>query len=275
MKAKIATRGFLILLKDEADQSRRWTWIRLERSIKRAQEIYIQSWRRTGEEILHQKQKAKYKDIRKMEIKKPRFLCFHGHASNAAILEEHFTHWPDYVLEKMDLVFIDGPFTVEDGLFDWFTKENNTYPNFDEGIAYIEDRMVELGPFDGVLGFSQGALLAGALPGMQEQGVCLTNVGKIEYAIIISGGEFGGRAFPAPELAETAFSSPINIPSLHIFGERDKARLNALELVEAYVDPLVIYHNGGHEVPKLDEEGLKIMFEFLEEINAIVDEAVL
>ncbi|KAI3704358.1 hypothetical protein L1987_74576 [Smallanthus sonchifolius] len=72
--------------------------------------------------------KAKYKDIQKMEIpKKPRFLCFHGHASNAARLEEQCSNWPDYVLEKMDLVFIDGPFTVEDGLYDWFTMVKNRY----------------------------------------------------------------------------------------------------------------------------------------------------
>ncbi|XP_076920855.1 uncharacterized protein LOC143582102 [Bidens hawaiensis] len=105
---------------------------------------------------------------------------------------------------------------------------------------------------------------------MQEHGACLTKVEKIEHVIIISGAKLGGIAFSAPKLAETAFSSPINIPSLHIFGETDIARPNAPELVEAYVDPLVIYHHGGHEVPKLDEDGLKIMFEFLKNINAIV-----
>ncbi|KAL8240476.1 hypothetical protein R6Q59_013831 [Mikania micrantha] len=109
-----------------------------------------------------------------MEIpKKPRFLCLHGHGSNAAKLQEHFNNWPDYVLDKMDLVFINGPFSVddEDELFEWFTldKDNNTYKNFDEGMAFIEDCMVELGPFDGLLGFSQGAIVAGALPGIQEQ----------------------------------------------------------------------------------------------------------
>ncbi|KAI3704352.1 hypothetical protein L1987_74570 [Smallanthus sonchifolius] len=55
--------------------------------------------------------------------KKPRILCLHGHGSNGATLKEHLSIWPDYVLEKMDLVFIDAPFSVdEDGeLFEWFT----------------------------------------------------------------------------------------------------------------------------------------------------------
>ncbi|KAD5960762.1 hypothetical protein E3N88_12234 [Mikania micrantha] len=63
-----------------------------------------------------------------MEIpKKPRFLCLHGHGSNAAKLQEHFNNWPDYVLDKMDLVFINGPFSVddEDELFEWFTLDKS------------------------------------------------------------------------------------------------------------------------------------------------------
>ncbi|XP_076920854.1 uncharacterized protein LOC143582101 [Bidens hawaiensis] len=94
--------------------------------------------------------------------KKPRILCLHGHGSNALLLKEHFNNWPDYVLEKMDLVFINGPFPIIDETsdierFEWYTMEkvNTTSENFEEGITYIEDRMIELGPFDGMLGFSQ------------------------------------------------------------------------------------------------------------------------
>ncbi|KAK9073616.1 hypothetical protein SSX86_007940 [Deinandra increscens subsp. villosa] len=209
--------------------------------------------------------------------KKPRILCLHGHGSNAAIHKRELDRWPDYVLDKMDLVFINGPFSIDDGISDyeqytWFTcdKEKKIYLNFDESIAYIEARMIEFGPIDGVLGFSEGALVTASLPGIQEQGLGLTKVQKIKHVIIISGGKFGGNTFPCPELAETAFSSPINIPSLHIFGENDYARKYAPELVEAYVDPLVMLHNGVHEVPKLDEEGVIIMFEFLKKIDAIV-----
>ncbi|PWA35562.1 serine hydrolase FSH [Artemisia annua] len=207
--------------------------------------------------------------------KKPRFLCLHGHGSSAAIFRTYFDKWPESVTSKIDLVFINGPFpigypTPDDEHFEWFTldKVNTEHDNFEEGISYIENRMIELGPFDGVLGFSQGAIVTGSLPGMQEQGVCLKKVGKIEHVVIISGAKLGGKLFPLPKLAEAAYTSPIDIPSLHIFGKNDVARLNAPELVEAYVDPLVIYHHGGHEVPKLDEQGLEIMFEFLRRIKA-------
>nr|XP_017241569.1 PREDICTED: uncharacterized protein LOC108214213 isoform X2 [Daucus carota subsp. sativus] len=49
------------------------------------------------------------------------------------------------------------------------TDETTLNSTFNESIAYIEETMVKLGPFDGVLGISMGACIAAALPGMQAQ----------------------------------------------------------------------------------------------------------
>nr|GEU48673.1 hypothetical protein [Tanacetum cinerariifolium] len=69
---------------------------------------------------------------------------------------------PASSLIKIGLVFVNGPFPIEfptpgDEHYEWFAidKVNTEYDNFEEGISYIEDRMIELGPFDGVLGFSR------------------------------------------------------------------------------------------------------------------------
>ncbi|CAK9163299.1 unnamed protein product, partial [Ilex paraguariensis] len=104
-------------------------------------------------------------------------------------------------------------------------------------MAYIEDNMLKQGPFDGMLGVSQGVLIAAESPGMQSEG-----------------GKFGGSVFSSPELAKNAFSSPIEISSPHFIGEHDFAKENGLELLEAFVDPTVIYHHEGHGVPHLVEE---------------------
>ncbi|KAJ0770654.1 putative serine hydrolase FSH, alpha/Beta hydrolase [Helianthus annuus] len=269
--------------------------------------------------------------------KKPRILCLHGGVSNDTLFKEELSIWRDFVLEKMDLVFINGPFPAySDGIivdehFEWYAKDDETYGNFEEGIAYIEDCMVKLGPFDGVLGKSQragisakkeapvnfltdplegrstlrpadilvfgweggkhacvdltgvsplvglrdhgfvtgqaitkaeaakvakhekacienqhvftpfafdtfgalapdavrflkrvqqGGIVTGVLPGLQEHSVYLTKVPKIEHVVNISGAKLGGSTFPGPKIVETAFSSPINIPSLHIFGKK-------------------------------------------------------
>ncbi|XP_059624205.1 uncharacterized protein LOC132267148 isoform X2 [Cornus florida] len=164
-------------------------------------------------------------------VKKPRILCLHGFRSSSAILKKELEIWPEFVLNMMDLVFLDAPFPAEgepsgEGKFppyyEWFesNEDHSEYRNFDECVAYIEDCMVRLGPFDGLLGLSQGALLAAALPGMQKHVVALTRIPKIKFVIIVSGGQLGGKEFSAPKVTENAFSSTIECPSLHFIDEK-------------------------------------------------------
>ncbi|XP_006428776.2 uncharacterized protein LOC18039093 isoform X1 [Citrus clementina] len=88
--------------------------------------------------------------------------------------------------------------------------------NFEQSIAYIEDYMETHGPFDDLLGFSQGAFIAAASPGMQAEGVAFTKVPKIKFVILIVGAKFLGFEFRQPKLVVNAFSSPVQCPSLHI-----------------------------------------------------------
>ncbi|KAI8030716.1 Rhodanese-like domain-containing protein 6 [Camellia lanceoleosa] len=190
--------------------------------------------------------------------KKPRILCLHGFRTSGEILKKQMGRWSEMVMGRLDLVFLDGPCPAAgqsdvEGFFDplyyaWFQfrQDFSEYMNFDECIAYIEDCMTRIGPFDGLLGFSQGALLSTALPGMQTEGVALTR------------------------LAENAFSSPIECSSLHFISEKDLAKPYAIELLDSFVDPFVIYHHEGHVVPKLDEKGLEVMLSFLEKIQKLL-----
>ncbi|OMO72987.1 Serine hydrolase FSH [Corchorus olitorius] len=211
--------------------------------------------------------------------RKPRILCLHGFRSSAEKLEKQVHRWPETVLEKLDFVFLDAPFPAQDQGFDppyyeWFqTNEDFTeYTNFEECLAYIEDYMIYNGPFDGFLGFSQGAVLSAALPGMQRDGLALTKVSKIKFLILISGAKFGGSKFGHTKLSLTltAFSSPLELPSLHIIGDLDPVKLESIELMEGFVDPFVIYHPEGHTIPKLDEKSLEVMFSFIERIQETI-----
>ncbi|XP_038702402.1 esterase OVCA2-like [Tripterygium wilfordii] len=162
--------------------------------------------------------------------RKPRILCLHGFRSSAEILKKQVSVWPETVLERLDLHFLNAPFPAEgksghEGIFDppyfeWFqaNEDYSEYRNFEECVAYIEHYTMKHGPFDGFLGFSQGALLTAALPGMQLHGVTLTKVPRIKFVIVISGGKLGGSKFGLPEMAASAFSSLIECPSLHIMG---------------------------------------------------------
>lgn len=208
--------------------------------------------------------------------RKPRFLCLHGFRTSGQILKKQvFDKWPTQVVEKLDLVFVDAPFPCQgksevEGIFDppyyeWFqfNKEFTEYQNFDKCLAYIEECMIKHGPFDGLLGFSQGAILSGALPGLQEKGVALTKVPKIKYLIII-----GGAQFKNESVAEKAYSSSITCPSVHFLGEQDYLKKYGIELLESYVDPVVIHHPKGHTIPRFDEKGLETMLSFIEKVQA-------
>ncbi|KAF3633496.1 esterase OVCA2 isoform X2 [Capsicum chacoense] len=211
--------------------------------------------------------------------KLPRFLCLHGFRTSGAILKKQiFDKWPTQVVDKLDLVFIDAPFPCQgksevEGIFDppyyeWyqFNKDLKVYENFDKCLEYIEECMIKHGPFDGLLGFSQGAIISGGLPGLQDKGVGLTKVPKIKYLIII-----GGAKLQDNSVAEKAYSSPITCPSVHFLGEQDYLKKYGMELLELYVDPVVIHHPKGHTIPRFDEKGLESMLSFIEKVQAEIN----
>ncbi|KAH7860406.1 hypothetical protein Vadar_013092 [Vaccinium darrowii] len=175
--------------------------------------------------------------------RKPRVLCLHGYRTSGKIFEKQTEIWPEFDFSE--------------------------YRNFEASIAFIEDYMTRSGPFDGLLGFSQGAFISAALPGMQAKGVALTSVPRIKFVMIISGAKLGGL-YSSPKLAENAFPSPVECTSLHFLGEKDYLKPNGMELLDSFLDPLVIYYPEGHEVPKLDEKGSEIMLKFIEKVQELL-----
>ncbi|KAK1396051.1 FSH1 domain-containing protein [Heracleum sosnowskyi] len=206
--------------------------------------------------------------------RKPRFLCLHGFGTSGRILKTQLQKWPEFVLDKLDLVFPDAPFpcTEKSGVegifnppyYEWYkrNKEFTEYTSLHKCLEYLQECMIQQGPIDGLLGFSQGSFLAAALPGLQAKGLALTEVSKINFLIIISGGKLENEA-----LSEKAFSDTISCPSLHFLGEMDSVKPNGTALLESFVDPVVIHHPQGHTIPRLDENGLELMLGFLEKIQ--------
>lgn len=68
------------------------------------------------------------------ETRKLRLLCLHGFRTSGRILKAQLQKWPQSVLDKLDLVFPDAPFTSTgksqvEGFFDppyyeWFQSSN-------------------------------------------------------------------------------------------------------------------------------------------------------
>ncbi|KAF7151421.1 hypothetical protein RHSIM_Rhsim02G0034000 [Rhododendron simsii] len=123
----------------------------------------------------------------------------------------------------------------------------------------------------------KGGIIAASMPGMQSNGVALTTVPKIKYLIIISGGKFGGSTpssngylghVGSPVLCADSFSSPVKCPSPHIIGEKDTFMgLPGTELVESFVDPVVIKHRHGHTVIRPNPTDRETILSFIEKME--------
>lgn len=101
--------------------------------------------------------------------------------------------------------------------------------------------ILERGPL-GIIGFSQGAILATALAAMAQHG----KLPPIEYVVIIAGRTPRADAF-TPFLVQ-----PLRIPSLHVWGENDlMARETSAELVELFdvATRKVATWPGSHRIP--------------------------
>ncbi|XP_066349134.1 uncharacterized protein [Miscanthus floridulus] len=137
--------------------------------------------------------------------------------------------WAPEVTARLDLVFADAPFPAEGAspvagvldfdppYYEWcqFVGEDFlSCRNLDGCFSYLEELMARDGPFDGLLGFSQGAGLSAALAGLQQQGLAFTGVAKVKCVIVIAGAKIR-----APVAVARAFDSKITCPSLHFVGD--------------------------------------------------------
>ncbi|XP_051117386.1 uncharacterized protein LOC127242090 [Andrographis paniculata] len=213
---------------------------------------------------------------------KPRVLCLHGFRSSSKEFEERIrSRWPEKVIGELDLVFVDAPFAAADGEsgadaagYEWFqpNRDFSEFYKFEECLDFLEQYMTKHGPFDGILGFSQGAFLAASLPGIRKNRATFAKIPSIKFFILISAGKFGYGRFGVPKPATNAYDSPIECPSLHIIGESDVhvPKDESEALLYYFIDPTVIYHPEGHVIPQLSGESiLKTTLEFIQKIKKL------
>ncbi|KAI4386608.1 hypothetical protein MLD38_004526 [Melastoma candidum] len=194
------------------------------------------------------------------ERKKMKILCLHGFRTNGAFLQKQISKWDPEIFAHFDMDFPNGTFPAGgksdiEGIFpppyfEWFqfNKEFTEYTNLDECIASLCDYITTKGPFDGFLGFSQGATLLGLLLGYQAQGKVLKDHPPIKLFVSVSGSKFRD-----PSICDVAYKDPINVKSVHFIGEKDWLKPPSEEFSTAFVNPLIIRHPQGHTVPRLDE----------------------
>ncbi|WVF65802.1 hypothetical protein IAT40_000539 [Kwoniella sp. CBS 6097] len=137
----------------------------------------------------------------------------------------------------------------------WWTtaNEQKTYKRFDETVAYLHDFLSKNEPFDGIMGFSQGAGMAALLSAMLEKPGLHPNfpaeppLPKFKFAIFVGG------FLPKAESHDFTpyFPLPSTLPTLHVSGKNDT--LITIERSQTLVDKCenarLELHDGGHYTP--------------------------
>lgn len=192
-----------------------------------------------------------------------KFLCLHGYTQNGALYAKKASGLRK-LLKKAghELVFIDGPLKVEvddlpfepsQELLDtdmraWWridSEDPATYGNTDVAFEAVKAAVDAEGPFDGVIGFSQGAGLAAVLTKAITQ--IAPNNPAFKIAILYSA--FRMQAASAQHWYET----PFTVPTLHVMGTLDtvvpEEKGMALYNCWAPNARALLKHPGGHYTP--------------------------
>lgn len=188
-----------------------------------------------------------------------KILCLHGFAQTASVFAAKSSGIRKMLKkEHVETYYLDGPIvlTNDDLPFDasslgagadtefrgWWKIDDDF--DITPAVDAVKSAIKEHGPFDAVMGFSQGAALAQYLTeNMSELG----NTKPIKFGIYFSGFLGSNMQVNAKYLAHK-----ISVPTLHILGESDSLVSNdrSLLIAEEYCENATVFkHPGGHYVP--------------------------
>ncbi|KAJ7972022.1 Serine hydrolase FSH [Quillaja saponaria] len=159
---------------------------------------------------------------------KMKILCLHGFRTSGSFMKKQISKWNPSVLTQFDMEFPNGLYPAGgksdiEGIFpppyfEWFqfNKDFTEYINLEECISYLNEYITSKGPFDGLLGFSQGATLSALLLGYQAQGKLLKEHPPFKLFVSISGSKVRD-----PRICEVVYKDIIKVKSVHFIGEKD------------------------------------------------------
>lgn len=182
--------------------------------------------------------------------RKLRMLCLHGYHGSADVLRRQLAAFAAPLAELADFEYIDAP-SLAVGDFGWWhaVDAERRYDGWARTREAIVAAFARRGPFDGVLGFSQGAALAGLLVGLRAPDGTPTPERPLAFGVAILASGFPARD---PELAQLyARADSYALPSLHLVGRADAVvpAASTRALADRFARPTIVEHAGGHVVP--------------------------
>lgn len=244
----------------------------------------------------------------------PRFLCLPGYFQGGQVFAEKtsefrkiLTKYPGYEIDYLDppiviprkecLSFSIGAteeaaekkwkqLVARNTNRCWGDWQDGIYKLFEESYAYVVNHIKQNGPYDGIIGFSQGAAMAALVASSTH----LTGLEAFKVAVLFSGYAFTVANFPVSEEEMTelfehyAVRTTLNEKYVRLYSNRGSMKTSVITvygtedgvvppvrsqfLASLYGDKSTIFvHDGGHYVPKKKQ----ILDPIVEKIRSAVE----
>jgi len=220
---------------------------------------------------------------------KTRVLCLHSFRMSGEIMQEQLFGFSDFgeKLEEagLSLTYLDAPYkcTPEDeakiypkmkeafghfgAFYEWYTasEDGREYRRLEETLTYLEHVMESQGPFDGIVGFSQGGSLAHLVAYLQSSGERFTKLPPLKFIVVLNSRR--SRAAVHDHLWET--SPPKSLPKAFVvYGGKDTSIFpeEAKRLIDTLPGATEVYlPQQAHSIPSLRGKDAQALATFLKE----------
>ncbi|KAG2447006.1 hypothetical protein HYH02_008160 [Chlamydomonas schloesseri] len=212
-----------------------------------------------------------------------RILCLHSFRTSGKIFEEQLqrAQLTEALGDLVELTHVDAPHPASGAIprdvkpyfdgpyFEWFTAEAvGDRVEFDEAKLeaselFLTQLLERQGPFDGLMGFSQGAVMSSALVALQRSGLRprLSALPPLRFCVLFAGMK---SRHPQHAAAFAALGGKVPCPSLHVYGDRDALKNpHCVELADSFRNSTVLLHQRGHSIPALKGPQLAVLRAFL------------
>ena len=197
-----------------------------------------------------------------------KILCLHGYAMNSDWFAQWLAPIENALADGVEFIYPQGPIECPDtevramatqfqvampesrigpGLnWSWYRATNDKPPHYlglDDSLGWIKQFCQTHGPIDGVLGWSQGAVMAAIMAAYQQ------NDPDYDFGfgwVVLCGGFLPGDA-----AVKAVFDPPISLPSLHVVGKKESEFMlqRALRLHAAFQAGEWLETPVGHVMP--------------------------
>ncbi|MDH5302242.1 MAG: serine hydrolase family protein [Gammaproteobacteria bacterium] len=210
-----------------------------------------------------------------------KLLCLHGFSMNASWFEQWLRPIEAHMRQPVQMVFAQGPhecnetqvralwqrLQVQAPLFRWRAGrhycwfqygDDGSYQEVEPTLQYLSQLIDEQGPFDGVFGWSQGAVMSLML---------LADYQARQQPLPFQWMVLGAGGLPKCEPWQSRLRVPVTMPSLHVVGEQESLRMRRRidELLAACSAGQQLLTPAAHQLPLQHEPSLRAIAQWMDE----------